>query len=594
MGKVKGKGQRAKVRSRTIENNLSSLLHKRSNRSEFLPASILALRDYSFRTFTSDLIAGVTVGLVALPLAMAFAISSGMTPQAGIYCAIVTGFLISALGGSYVQIGGPTGAFVVVVSGIIAEHGLDGLFMCTMMAGVVLVVMGLTGSGTAVRFIPRPVVIGFTNGIALVIASTQLRDVFGIRLDGPVPGEFIDRMRVLLENIGNASMPTAVVGIGVLVLIVVWNRLVPRVPGYIVALVAGTLIVAVAQLPLETIGTRFGGIPAGLPELHVPRFRPDLILSLLSPTLTVAMLGAIESLLSAVVADRMSARRHNSNVELFAQGVANIVSPMVGGLPATGAIARTATNVRAGGRTPVSGIIHALTLLAILLFASRLAALVPMAVLGSILLVVAYNMGEWREIPELWKHGWTDRIVWMWTFGLTVLADLTVAVEAGMIIAALMFIRRVTATTTVSRVTLDYVKRGRAHILQDKDIPAYVTILRIHGPFLFGATDKLVAQTAHIDEFAPIVVLRLRNMTALDGTGLRAIQDFADALSEKGRTLLLCGALPQPASLMNEAEFHRHVGEENILPHVEAALRRAAEIWAGAGPLQPSQHPPAA
>jgi sulfate permease, SulP family len=570
------------------------LSQTRTRQSEFLPASILALRDYSLRTFTSDLIAGVTVGMVALPLAMAFAISSGMTPQAGIYCAIVTGFVISALGGSYVQIGGPTGAFVVVVSGIIAEHGMDGLFMCTMMAGVVLVVMGLTGTGTAVRFIPRPVVIGFTNGIALVIASTQLRDVLGITLDVPVPGDFIGRLDVLFTHLSNASVPTTVVGVGVLVLIVVWNRFVPRVPGYIVALLAGTIVVAVAQLPVETIGTRFGGIPAGLPDVHIPRLRPDLILSLLSPTLTIAMLGAIESLLSAVVADRMSGRRHNSNVELFAQGIANIVSPMVGGLPATGAIARTATNVRSGGQTPVAGIIHACTLLLILLFAAKLAALVPMAVLGSILLVVAYNMGEWREIPELWKHGWTDRIVWMWTFALTVLADLTVAVEAGMIIAALMFIRRVTATTTVSRVTQDYVKRGREHILQDKDIPGYVTILRIHGPFLFGATDKLTAQTDHIADFAPIVVLRLRNMTALDGTGLRAIQDFSDTLRASGRTLLLCGALPQPASLMNQAEFHRHVGAENILPHVGGALKRAAEIRATTGPGQPSQAPPAA
>ena len=560
----------------------------------FLPASFLALRDYSIRTFTADLIAGVTVGLVALPLAMAFAISSGMAPQAGIYCAIVTGFLISALGGSYVQIGGPTGAFVVVVSGIIAEHGLDGLFMCTMMAGLLLVVMGLTGSGTAVRFIPRPVVIGFTNGIALVIASTQLRDVLGISPDVQVPGDFLGRMNVLLTHLGSASVPTAIVGVGVLVLIVVWNRLVPRVPGYIVALVAGTIVVAVGQLPLETIGTRFGGIPSGLPHVQIPRFRPDLILSLLSPTLTVAMLGAIESLLSAVVADRMSGRRHNSNVELFAQGIPNIVSPMVGGLPATGAIARTATNVRSGGRTPVAGMIHACTLLLILVFAARLAALVPMAVLGSILLVVAYNMGEWTEIPELWKHGWTDRIVWMWTFALTVLADLTVAVEAGMIIAALMFIRRVTATTTVSRVTKEYVKRGREHILQDKEIPGYVTILRIHGPFLFGATDKLTAQAEHINEFAPIVVLRLRNMTALDGTGLRAIQDFSDRLRATGRTLLLCGALPQPASLMNQAEFHRHVGADNILPHVQGALKRAGEIWAARGPEQPSQAPPAA
>jgi SulP family sulfate permease len=371
----------------------------------------------------------------------------------------------------------------------------------------------------------------------------------------------------------------------------VWNRLVPRVPGYIVALVAGTAVVAIANLPLETIGIRFGGIPSGLPQIHLPRFRADLILTLLSPTLTVAMLGAIESLLSAVVADRMSRTTHNSNVELFAQGVANILSPMVGGLPATGAIARTATNVRSGAKTPVAGMIHAFTLLVILLFAAPLAGSVPMAVLAAILLVVAYNMGEWREIPELWKQGWTDRIVWMWTFALTVLADLTVAVEAGMIIAALLFIRRVSATTTVSRVTADYIRRGRVHALQDRDIPDYVTILRIHGPFLFGSTDKLAA-VARTTELAPIVVLRLRNMTAIDATGLRAIQDLADSLHASGRTLLLCGAPPQPAQLMDEAEFHRHVGEENVLPHVEAALTRAGEIWAAR--TQPRQEPPAA
>jgi len=524
----------------------------------------------------------VTVGLVALPLAMAFAISSGMTPQAGIYCAVVTGFIISAFGGSNVQIGGPTGAFVVVVSGIIAKYGLDGLFMCTMMAGVVLVIMGITGTGTAVRFIPRPVVIGFTNGIALVIASTQLKDFFGISFQGAVPGEFAPRLAVLAEHAADSSGVTTAIAVGTLVLIVVWNRLVPRVPGYIVALLAGTIVVAAAGLPLETIGSRFGGIPAGLPSIHVPRFRADLVLSLLSPTLTVAMLGAIESLLSAVVADRMSQTRHNSNVELFAQGLANIASPLVGGLPATGAIARTATNVRSGARTPVAGIIHACTLLIILLFAAPLAALVPMAVLAAILLVVAYNMGEWREIPELWKQGWTDRMVWLWTFALTVLADLTVAVEAGMIIAALLFIRRVAATTTVSRVTQDYIRRSREHVLQGKDIPDYVTIFRIHGPFLFGATEKLTNVAAHSSDLTPIVILRLRNMTALDATGLRAIQDFSDTLRASGKTLLLCGALPQPAHLMAAAEFHRHVGAENILPHVTAALARAKEIQASA------------
>ena len=546
--------------------------------SRFLPASVLALRGYSIRTLSADLLAGVTVGLVALPLAMAFAISSGMSPQAGIYCAIVTGFIISAFGGSTVQIGGPTGAFVVVVAGIIAAHGVDGLFMCTMMAGVILVVMGLTGTGTAVRFIPRPVVTGFTGGIAVTIASTQLQDFFGITLPGPAPGEFIGRIRALLEHADTASIPTMALAGGVVLLILVWNRLVPRVPGYIVALLAGTVAASVLRLPVATIGSRFGGIPAGLPALRLPAFRVDLVLTLLSPTLTVAMLGAIESLMSAVVADRMAGTRHNSNVELFAQGLANLASPLVGGLPATGAIARTATNVRSGARTPVAGMVHAVVLLVILLLGAPLAAAIPMAVLAGILLVVSFNMGEWHEIPELWKQRWADPLIWLATFALTILADLTVAVEVGMILAALLFISRVASTTTVSRVTGDYVERGRPHVLQDKAIPDYVTVLRIHGPFLFGATDKLVDVTADIPDFGEIVALRLRNMTALDATGLRAIQDFADALHASGRTLLLCGALPQPSALMDKAEFHRHVGEENILPSVDAALVRARAI----------------
>ena len=338
-----------------------------------------------------------------------------------------------------------------------------------------------------------------------------------------------------------------------------------------------------AHLPVDTIGSRFGGIPPGFPAIQVPHFRPELMLSLLSPTLTIAMLGAIESLLCAVVADKMTGTRHNSNVELFAQGIANIVSPLVGGLPATGAIARTATNVRSGARTPVAGMVHALTLLVILLFASKLAGSVPMAVLAAILMVVAANMGEWREIPELWKQGWTDRLVWMVTFALTVFADLTVAVEAGMILAALLFIRRVSATTTVSRVTGDYVERGREHALQGKHIPDYATVIRIHGPFLFGATDKLTDLEAEASAMPEIVILRLRNMTAIDATGLRAIQNFADALRRTGRTLLLCGAPSQPTRMMEDAEFHRHVGGDNILPNVDAALRRAADLMASCG-----------
>jgi SulP family sulfate permease len=518
----------------------------------------------------------VTVGFVALPLAMAFAIASGLTPQAGIYCAIITGFLISALGGSRFQIGGPTGAFVVVVSGIIAEYGVDGLFMCTLMAGVMLVIMGLTGTGSAVKYIPRPVIIGFTNGIALVIASTQLRDFLGLSID--VPGEFIGRAGMIAANLGSASPDSVLLGTGTLILLIVWSRFIVRVPAYIVALLAGTAAAYLFGLDVATIGSRFGDIPSGLPEFHVPQFQPGLILGLLSPAFTVAMLGAIESLLSAVVADRMTGDRHNPNTELFAQGVANIISPLFGGLPATGALARTATNIRAGARSPIAGIIHALTLLGVLLFGARFASFVPLPVLAATLFLVAWNMGEWREIGDIWKQTYTDAAVWAVTFVLTVVADLTVAVEVGMVMAALLFIRRVTQTTTVTRVTREYVEAGRPHILQDKVIPDYVAIFRIHGPFLFGATDKLQEIAAQADALPPVVILRLRNMTAVDGTGLNAIEALAEDLRKKGRTLVLCGAPAQPAGAMRHAEFHRRLGDENICTTVQAALDRAARL----------------
>lgn len=548
---------------------------------EWLPRSIQTMAGgYSRQAFVADLIAGVTVGLVALPLAMAFAIASGLTPQAGIYCAIITGFLISALGGSQFQIGGPTGAFVVVVAGIIAEYGVDGLFMCTLMAGVILVIMGITGTGTAVKYIPRPVVIGFTNGIALVIISTQLRDFLGLTVD--VPGEFIGRISTIGEHLRETSPDSVALGGATLLLLIGWSRYVRRVPAYIVALFAGTIAAAALQLDVATIGSRFGGIPSGLPQFRVPEFRPDLVLTLLSPAVTVAMLGAIESLLSAVVADRMGGDRHNPNTELFAQGVANIVSPLFGGLPATGALARTATNIRSGARTPVAGLLHAATLLAVLLFASRWAAYVPLPVLASILFLVAWNMGEWREIGEIFKHTYADVAVWFVTCALTVFADLTLAVEAGMVMAALLFIRRVSSTTTVSRVTPEYIEAGRPHILQDKQIPDYVAIFRIHGPFLFGSTDKLRDIAARIDSLPPVVLLRLRNMTAVDGTGLGAIEDLADDLRKQGRTLVICGAPSQPAGAMRKAEFHERLGDANICASVQDALTRAAEIMQAA------------
>ena len=544
----------------------------------WLPKSVLCLRDYSSQKFLNDAIAGVTVGLVALPLAMAFSIASGLTPQAGIYCAIVTGFLISLLGGSKTQIGGPTGAFVVVVAGIVAAHGVDGLFMCTVMAGILLLIMGITGMGSAVKFIPRPIVIGFTNGIAILIASTQVKDFFGLHMD-KVPGVFWLRMEALAKDFGTLNYATTALALATVAILVACRLASDRIPGPILVLVLGTAAVFIFKLPVETIGSRFGGIPSGLPHLVVPNFRSDLIHGLLGPAVTVAMLGAIESLMSAVVADRMSNDRHNPNVELIGQGVANIASPLFGGLPATGAIARTATNIRAGAQSPVAGMIHSLTLLCILLFAAPLVRYVPMAVLAGVLMVVSYNMGEWREIPQLLKLTKTDVSVWLVTFALTVFADLTVAVEAGMILAALLFISRVANTTSVSQVTDDYVEDGRVHILQDKDIPYYATIFRIHGPFLFGATEKLSVVTERIHELPPIVILRLRNMTALDATGLFALQEVASQLRATDRTLILCGTREQPATLIQDSELEHIIGRDNICENVREALHRADEAF---------------
>jgi len=540
----------------------------------WLPKSVLCLRDYNLTKFVHDAVAGVTVGLVALPLAMAFSIASGLTPQAGIYCAIVTGFLISLLGGSKTQIGGPTGAFVVVIAGIVAAHGVDGLYMCTVMAGFLLVILGVTGMGTAVKFIPRPVVIGFTNGIAVLIASTQVKDFLGLRMD-KVPGEFWLRMKALAASFPTWSPKATILAGGTVGVMLLCRAISNRIPGAIVGMLGATAAAYLLRLPVETIGTRFGGIPSGLPHLAIPHFRADLIHGLLGPAFTVAMLGAIESLMSAVVSDRMSNDRHNPNVELIGQGVANIVSPMFGGLPATGAIARTATSIRSGAQSPVAGMIHAATLLCILLFAAPLASYVPMATLAGILMVVAYNMGEWREIPQLLKLTKTDISVWLVTFTLTVFADLTVAVEAGMILAALLFIARVASTTTVSQVTDDYIEDGRVHILQDKDIPYYATIFRIHGPFLFGATEKVAAITEKMHQLPPIVIIRLRNMTAIDATGLFALEEVARALHKTGRTLILCGAREQPSQVMHQAEFEDVVGRDNICANVQEALRRA-------------------
>jgi len=549
-----------------------------------VPKLVESLRRYNAQMFLLDLLAGITVGLVALPLAMAFGIASGVTPQAGLYTAVVAGFLISALGGSKTQIGGPTGAFVVIVAGIVARFGVSGLALVTLMAGVILIGMAVTGLGAAVRFIPRTVVIGFTNGIAILIASTQIKDFFGLHV-GAVPSEFLPRMKLLVSHFATLNWAAVGLGLGTLAIILLLPRFTRRVPASIVALLVCTIVSAVFHLHVETIGTRFGGIPRGLPPFGIPTFHAEHILPLIPSAFTVALLAALESMLSAVVADGMTGDRHNPNVELMAQGIANIASPVFGGIPATGAIARTATNIRAGARSPVSGMIHAATLLVILLVAAPLASYVPLSTLAAVLFVVAYNMGEWHEIGTIFHLDFTAISVWIVTFGLTVFADLTVAVGVGLALAALLYIYRIAETTTVVPVTDDYIRDGLPHVLQGRIIPPYVSLMRIHGPFLFGTTEKLVDATANIEAFAPIVILRLRNMTAIDATGTHAIETFAKRLTESGRTLVLCGAMQQPSKLLQHPRFLDHVGRENIMPNIQAALDRAKELHIGKAAL---------
>ena len=543
---------------------------------KWLPKSVETMKNYSRNDFSADLVSGLTVGMVALPLAMAFGISSGVTPQAGIYTAIIAGFLISALGGSRTQIGGPTGAFVVVIAAIIAKHGLSGLLMVTMMAGVILLFLGLTGLGNAVKFIPRPVIIGFTNGIALLIASTQIKDFLGLATKENAPSEFLERLGFIRDHIGSATPATIALAVCSLLVILLLPKITRKIPGSIIALLAATAAVPLLGLPVETIGSRFGGIPTGLPSISLPELRMDLVIPLLPSAITVALLAAIESLLSAVVADSMSGDQHNSNVELVAQGIANLTVPLFGGIPVTGAIARTATNIRSGARTPVSGMIHAVTLLMIVLVAAPLARFIPLGTLAAVLFVVAWNMGEWREVPMILRQEPKEIAVWILTFALTVMADLTIAVEVGMTLAALLYIYQVSKTTVVSQLTNEAIEASKAHQLLDKRIPHYVSILHIQGPFLFGVAEKL--KSVQVEELNEIVILRLRYMTAIDSTGLYAIEQFYERLHSAGKSLLICGARRQPKRVIYTSTLPRIIGARNILPNATSALHRAEVI----------------
>ncbi len=555
----------------------------------FRPKLWETLRGYTRGDLAADLVAGLTVGVVALPLAMAFAIASGATPQAGIFTAVIAGFLISALGGTRTCIGGPTGAFVVILYGIQAQHGPQNLALCTMMAGAILLVMGFARMGTMIKYIPYPVTMGFTSGIAVLIFSTQIKDFMGLKVE-KVPSEFGEKLRVLGEHWGTWDGPTLGLAAGSLAVILLWpRRWQRRVPGSIVALAAGTMLVALGGLPVETIGSKFGGIPQGFPGPRWPEFSLEAIRGLVQPATTIALLAAIESLLCAVVADGMVDDRHDSNQELMAQGLANLASPLFGGIAATSAIARTATNVRSGGRTPVAGMVHALTLLGIVLLAAPLARHIPLAALSAVLVNVALNMGEWHNFRRLARWPRSDAAVFLTAFGLTVVIDLTVAVEVGMVLAAVLFIKRVSETTQITAVDETVDTEGSHHSLVGKTIPPGVMVYRIFGAFFFGAADKLESALKRLKEEPTVLILRMRKVLAMDATGLNALEDLHDRLRRKGKHLLLSAPHTQPLLVMDKSGFLDRLGRENVCAHVDAALERAREILGL--PLEAAQDP---
>jgi SulP family sulfate permease len=546
-----------------------------------VPKSITTLKAYSRAQFTSDVTAGVIVGVVALPLAIAFAIASGLTPDRGLYTAIIAGFLISALGGSRVQIGGPTGAFVVIVYGIVQRYGIDGLMVATLMAGVILVILGVARLGAAIKFIPHPVVVGFTSGIAVIIFSSQVKDLLGLRLSG-VPADFIPKWRVIGAHLGSADITTIEISLLALAIMAVWPRVSRRIPGPFVALILTTALARFFNLPIETIGSRFGSISASFPHPTVPHVSINQLSSLVAPAFTIALLAAVESLLSAVVADGMIGGRHRSNMELVAQGIANIASPLFGGMPATGAIARTATNVKNGGRTPVAGMVHALTLLLITLFFGRWAGLIPLATLAAILVVVSYHMSEWRTFRGELTAPKSDVVVLLTTFALTVLVDLTVAIEVGMVLAAFLFMRRMAEVTNVSIVTRELVDaesddEDDPNAVRDRSVPAGVEVFEINGPFFFGAAEQFKDTISQIAKKPRVLIIRMRDVPAIDATGLHTLHELARRCRKDGTLLLLSDVHSQPMFALVRSDMLEEIGEVNLFGNIDDALNRARD-----------------
>ncbi len=547
-----------------------------------VPKSITTLKSYSRSQFTSDLIAGVIVGVVALPLAIAFAIASGVTPDRGLYTAIIAGFLISALGGSRVQIGGPTGAFVVIIYGIVQRYGIDGLIVATIMAGVILVILGVAKLGSVIKFIPHPVVVGFTSGIAVIIFSSQVKDFLGLPM-GDVPAEFVPKWRAFASHLDSINAQALTVSLAALLIMILWPRVSRRIPGPFVALIATTLAVRLFNIPIDTIGTRFGAISATFPHLIVPHVSLAQVTALVGPAFTIALLAAVESLLSAVVADGMIGTRHRSNMELVAQGIANIVAPIFGGMPATGAIARTATNVKNGGRTPVAGMVHALTLLVITLFFGRWAALIPLATLAAILVVVSYHMSEWRSFRSELTGPKSDVAVLLTTFALTVLVDLTVAIEVGMVLAAFLFMRRMAEVTNVSIVTRELADGGDnddendPNSVRRRQIPRRVEVFEINGPFFFGAAEQFKDTLSQIAKNPKVLIIRMRDVPAIDSTGLHALHELARRCKHDGTLLLLSDVHAQPMFALVRSDMLAELGQENLFGNLDDALDRARQ-----------------
>jgi SulP family sulfate permease len=556
-------------------------------RGSFVPKLLTVLPLYDRRQFMRDAASGVIVGIVALPLAIAFAIASGVTPDRGLWTAIVAGFLISALGGSRVQIGGPTGAFVVIVYGIVQKYGIDGLTVATLMAGCILVAMGIAKLGAMIKFIPHPVITGFTSGIAVIIFSGEIKDLLGMRMQA-LPADFIGKWTAYARNANGVS--TAAIGVSALTLaiILIWPRISRRIPGMFVALIVTTLVAHFWNLPVETVGSRFGEVAASIPHPHVPHLSFIQVTGLVGPAFTIALLAAIESLLSATVADGMIGGHHRPNMELIAQGAANLVSPLFGGIPATGAIARTATNIKNGARTPVAGIIHSLTLLLITLFFGRWAGLLPMATLAGILVVVSYQMCEWRTFAAELKSPKSDVLVLLATFSLTVLVDLTVAISVGMVLAAFLFIKRMSEVTNVRAMTRDFEEANPDDddfsSFRGLDIPEGVEIYEINGPFFFGAAETFKDTLAKIAGTPLVLIIRMRDVLALDSSGMHALKEVVHRTRWEGTAVLLSDVHMQPLTALTGSPVLKEIGAGNVFATLEEAVARARDLTSsGAG-----------